>query len=274
VINPGLQQFLSLWTLKTDGPQIETPSSWLVPVRRGVTAAMLKVLKPTSDEYNAAALLRYFDGNGAVRIYESHDNAVLMERAGGLRSLTMATTGGDVEAAEILAATVLKLHAPRQTAKPERLTPLNDWFSALYRHQCDAAILGRCAAVARDLLGSERDIGVLHGDLHHDNVLDGGDRGWLAIDPKALLGERAYDVANLLCNPSPYRDIVHDPGRMWHLARLYAGRLELDMQRVLAFAYAHAGLSASWDIEDGSDPEYRLRCAEVLEVAIQGTWRP
>jgi streptomycin 6-kinase len=51
---------------------------------------------------------------------------------------------------------------------------------------------------------------------------------------------------------------------MQRLAELYAERLGLDVQRVLAFALAHAGLSASWHIEEGNDPAYRLRCAEIL----------
>jgi aminoglycoside/hydroxyurea antibiotic resistance kinase len=47
---------------------------------------------------------------------------------------------------------------------------------------------------------------VLHGDLHHGNVLDFGLRGWLAIDPKGLLGERGFDFANIFTNPiSPIR---------------------------------------------------------------------
>jgi hypothetical protein len=41
----------------------------------------------------------------------------------------------------------------------------------------------------------------LHGDIHHDNILDFGRRGWLAIDPKRLFGERGFDYANLFCNP-------------------------------------------------------------------------
>ena len=56
---------------------------------------------------------------------------------------------------------------------------------------------------------------------------------------------------------------------MRELAGLYADRLGLDVQRVLAFAFAHAGLAASWDMDDGADPAYRLRCAEVLEAVIE-----
>lgn len=265
----GFDRLLLLWDLKPDGVPTETHSSWLLPVRRGDAPAILKLMKLSSDERDAAALLRYYDGNGAVRLYEEHDNVLLLERASGPRSLmTMATTGNDAEAAELLAQTVGKLHAPRAGATPEGLTPLRDWFSSLYDHADDISILGRCAAMARRLMASERDVVPLHGDLHHDNVLDGGARGWLAIDPKALHGERAYEVANLLGNPWPYGHIVHHPERMQKLAALYADRLGLDPQRVLAFAFAHAGLAASWDMDDGGDPAYRLRCAEVLEAAI------
>jgi streptomycin 6-kinase len=45
-------------------------------------------------------------------------------------------------------------------------------------------------------LTAPREEGVLHGDLHHDNVLDFGRRGWLAIDPHGLFGERGFDYAN------------------------------------------------------------------------------
>lgn len=265
----AFERFLRLWGLAADGAPIETHSSWLLPVTRDRVVTMLKVMKHASDEANAAALLRYFDGNGAVRLYEARDNALLMERAIGPRSLvTMATTGGDSEAAEVLAETVRKLHAPREGRRPQALTPLSQWFVSLYEHEHAAPILGRCANVARSLLATETDVVALHGDLHHDNVLDGGARGWLAIDPKALVGERAYEVANLLGNPWPHGHIVHRPARMRHLAGLYAGKLGLDVERVLAFALAHAGLAASWDMEDGGDPAYRLRCAEVLEAAI------
>jgi streptomycin 6-kinase len=40
------------------------------------------------------------------------------------------------------------------------------------------------------LLTTQREKVVLHGDMHHGNVLNFGSRGWLAIDPKGLIGER------------------------------------------------------------------------------------
>src|SRR5690606_25597285 len=76
----------------------------------------------------------------------------------------------------------------------------------------------RAATTAERLLANQRDRVVLHGDLHHDNVLDFGDRGWLAIDPKGLHGERTFDYVNLLRNPEDQTELA--------VARL-AGRVEL-----------------------------------------------
>ncbi len=257
--------YLKQWSAKPDGERMETPASWLQPVRRAGVAAMLKLLKPHSDEQNAAALLRYYDGRGAVRLFEADDNALLMERASGERSLAaMALSGRDVDAADILADTVVILHAPSGCAVPASLTPLAERFRALFAYEATHPLLGQCADMARQLLATEGERVPLHGDLHHYNVLDAGARGWLAIDPKGLIGERTYDVANLLCNPWPHGELVHSPDRMRQMAQLYARRLGLDARRVLNFAFAHAGLSASWDLEDGEDPGYGLRCADVL----------
>lgn len=264
-----IERSLRRWRLKPDGPVTETPLSWVLPVRHGHSPAMLKVLKPTSDEVNAAALLRYWDGAGAVRLYEADANALLMERADGSRSLTaMAISGHDTQAAEILAETATRLHTHRHHAISAQLTSLQERFSSLYAREAMVPLLTRCAAVAHHLLATERDIIPLHGDLHHGNVLDGGQRGWLAIDPKALIGERAYDVANVFQNPWLNTDIVHRPERMRWLAELFAARLHLDMQRVLAFALAHAGLCASWEMEDGGDPSCQLRNAELLNSLV------
>ncbi len=233
---------IAKWGLVPDGPEIETASSWLKPVRQAAAAAMLKVHKPQSDERAGADYLRYIDGDGAVRVMMADHEALLMERTTGSRSLLdMAVSGEDTEAAEILAAIVAKLHAPRSGPAPHTLVPL---------------------------LASPRDVTPLHGDLHHSNVLDGGARGWLAVDPKGLIGERTYDVANLLGNPWPHGEIVHSTERMRRMAELYANRLGMDGQRVLAFALAHAGLAASWHLDDGSNPAYRLKCAEVLAPLV------
>ena len=230
---------------------------------------MLKVLKPNSDEGDAAKLLRYYNGEGAVRLYKSDGTALLMERAMGSRSLTeMASDGSDSSAATILADSILTLHRRKPAHPIPSLKPLPAHFASLFAREQQVAVLANAAAIARELFKSGQANRPLHGDLHHDNLLDGGPRGWLAIDPKGVLGTPAYEVANLLRNPSSHPQLVLNKERMARQAAFYAAHLGLDPARVLRFAFAHAGLSAAWDMEDGLDPSFSLACAETLEALI------
>jgi streptomycin 6-kinase len=165
----------------------------------------------------------------------------------------MVRSGRDDEASRLICRVVARLHAARPIhgRRPLRdLVPLARWFRALEpaaaRH---GAILAACAATARELLASERDVVPLHGDIHHGNILDFGPRGWLAIDPKGLIGERGFDYANLFCNPEA--EIAIAPGRLARQVDVVAEAAGLDRRRLLKWIVAYAGLSAAWFLEDG-----------------------
>jgi streptomycin 6-kinase len=102
---------------------------------------------------------------------------------------------------------------------------------------------------------------VLHGDLHHANVLDGGTRGWLAIDPKALLGERGFDFANIFCNPDTA--VATSPGRLEEQASVVAQTGRIERVRLLQWILAYAGLSAAWSLHTDEDPRLALAIAEI-----------
>jgi streptomycin 6-kinase len=266
-----LAHHLTLWRLEPDGIPFDTPHSWLLAVRHAGTPAILKIRKSTSDETLTAALLDYYGGDGAVRLIMAYDTAVLMERACGVRSAwAMATQGEDDAAADILADTVARLHAPRTRTPPAGLISLDVWFSSLLQRRTQSEVFARAADIVEALLASARDQTVLHGDLHHNNVVFDAARGWLAIDPKGLWGERSYDVANLLRNPHYHPAIVHDAERMRRHATHYAWRLNLDADRILRFAFAHAALSAAWCMDDGLAPAFSLRAADVAMNLIRG----
>jgi streptomycin 6-kinase len=166
----------------------------------------------------------------------------------------MARTGADEEAARILCDTAVRLHAPRAAAPPETLVPLTLWHRSL--GQAAASKGGPFAAawpVAQALLAEPRDAVVLHGDLHHGNVLDGGERGWLVIDPKGLVGERGFEYANLFRNPDA--DLALAPGRLARLTVVVAAAAELEPVRLLAWTYTYAVLGAAWSLEHGDDED-------------------
>jgi streptomycin 6-kinase len=195
--------------------------------------------------------------------------AILLERLTGARSLSaMAADGRDAEATEILCATAMRLHHPRPAAPPASLVPLGAWFRALNEGQWEAgSTFAKAAATAVELLAEPREVVVLHGDFHHDNVLDGGERGWLVIDPKGLVGERAFEYANLFRNPTA--EIALAPGRLGQRAEIVAGAAGLELWRLLRWVLAYAGLGAVWSTQSGHDPRPGLAIAERAAAELQ-----
>ncbi len=263
-------EHLERWTLVQDGAPIATCNSRLLPVRRGGVPAMLKLC--AEGERFAAATLRWWDGDGAVRLLAQHGAVVLIDRATGTGSLAaMARGGQDDQACRVLCDVAARLHAPRP-APPPSLLPLAKRYDLLHATGAtQGGLLRRCADTAAGLLAAPIEPGVLHGDLRHDNVLDFGPRGWLAIDPKGLFGERGSDLANLFTNPDlsdATRPVASEQGRLAQRLGLVAAVARLERQRLLRWVLAWAGLSASLIITGGNTPTVSLRMAELAAAAI------
>ena len=102
----------------------------------------------------------------------------------------MAKTGADDEATAILCDVARRLH--QNPVALTELVPLWEWFTELrVRAAAVGGWLSSAAAVAETLLATEQDMTVMHGDVHHWDVLDFGGK-WRAIDPKGLRGERTF----------------------------------------------------------------------------------
>lgn len=260
--------YLHRWDLTPDGEPIVTHSSRLLPVRSDGAPAMLK-FTTEPEERSGADLMAWWAGEGAARVLARYGDALLMERATGERSLTeMARSGRDDEATRILCAATTRMHAPRPGPLPPSLIPLEAWFKELdpaaARH---GGILAEAATTARALFAEPREIVVLHGDVHHGNVLDFGPRGWLAIDPKGLLGERTFDFVNLLRNPDVETALA--PGRFARQVAVIAEAAELDQVRLLQWTLAFTGLSAAWILGDGDEPALDLAIAELARTELE-----
>jgi streptomycin 6-kinase len=251
--------WLERWRLVADGEIIVTPYSRLLPVRRNATLAMLKIAT-TEDERNGAAALEWYAGRGAARVMERDGDAVLMERAIGSRSLLeMSRTGGDDEATAILSATIAILH---QTPEPPPgAVPLQIWFRSLDLCTHTLPMIARARGEARSLLGAPREVVALHGDVHHRNVLDFATRGWLAIDPKGVVGERAYDYTVMFLNPDT--GIATDAHRFRRRVDIVTRAAQIEPRRLLAWIVSYGVLSAAWILEGGGDPQHALSVAAV-----------
>lgn len=265
------EPYLSRWRLRRDGAAIQTPHAQLWPVLTTAgEPAMLKVSSET-EEQNSHRLLRWWNGDGAARLLAHEGPAILIERARG-NSLRQRSIDGDDDACTTILCQVLqRLHRPR-SAPPAELVCLRTWFADLLQPRAMLPpLLEQCRSLAAALLQDEQEIRPLHGDLHHDNVLDFGARGWLAIDPKRLIGDRAFDYTTLFSNPDlcgPGIHVATQPER-------FAARLEqvtaltgIERRRLLRWIAASAGLSAVWFRDDGDPADIDEAVAQTALQAL------
>jgi streptomycin 6-kinase len=99
----------------------------------------------------------------------------------------------------------------------------------------------------------------LHGDIHHFNVLHSHYRGWLAIDPKGIFGPRAYEYANILCNPYMHQNIVSCVQRMGRQTDIICAESGLNREKLLSYTFLHAAQCAAWSLSE-PDQQHWLSC--------------
>ena len=263
------QPWLTRWSLVPDGDPFATPvtNSHLLPVRLGGVAAMLKIAG-NAHEVQGGEVMAWWNGGGAARVIHHEAGAVLMARALGTRSLMDMVAGGQDEAAtEIICHVVSQLHEPRPTTPPTMPALVDRFGRQAERARNIGGVVAGAFKQVNALLAEPRDEAVLHGDVHHGNILDFGDHGWLAIDPQAVRGERAYDYANILKNPD--RSAATAKGRLQQQVELIAQASGFETRRLLQWSLCHAALSACWSIEDGQDPALAMEVAEIATAALE-----
>ncbi|MGE7778267.1 aminoglycoside phosphotransferase family protein [Chitinophaga sp. NPDC101104] len=247
------QYYLDQWQLQQDGQPVITHSSRLLPVLHEGLPAMLKVAVE-KDEQLGNEIMVWWNGQGAAKVLAHNGEALLMERATGPRNLkTMSMNGADDAATKILCATALQLHAVPKPP-PDGMITMERWFADLFAHGHKyGGSIAHGLELARRLVTEEIEKCVLHGDLHHENVLDFEGKGWLAIDPKKLYGDRAFDFANIFCNPD--LSIAAAPAAFQRRLQTVCSETGIERRRLLEWIVAWAALSAVWFIEDNLEAD-------------------
>ena len=221
---------------------------------------VLKHFTPTGqkDEAGGTHWLRWANGNGAVHLFDHTDDAQLLAYCAG----PDATSLPDAFAIQNICGAIMQFPG---TASPHGLTPLDIRLSSLLIHPDtpnDTTTFARTAC--RALLARPPATRPLHGDIHHGNTLQTGKR-WVLIDPKGLIGDPHYDVANMFFNPVSDPKRVKNADRAQLMARQLAETLGYCPNRLLCFAFVHATIAGIWAEEDGQDPQFAFDVAEILK---------
>jgi len=276
---PALREQLARRWRLTIGPPLPGLSyNYVAPaIDEQGREVILKLGPPNKETITEIAALNHYGGRGCARLLDADPEAgaLLLER---LQPGTMLVAVGDDEEATRIAATVMERlwrPAPRCHAYPT----VAGWSRGLQRLRAQfdggsgpfpAWLVALAEALFADLLPSQAAPVVLHGDLHHYNILQAERAPWLAIDPKGVAGEPAYEAGALLRNPVP------QVATWANLAQIQARRvavlsemLGFDRERIAGWSVAQAVLSAWWSYEDhGEHDTAMITCAEALATLL------
>jgi streptomycin 6-kinase len=268
-----VEELQARWRLTLDS-SFSLSYNYVVPVvRHDGRRAVLKLVFPAGQEYvTELEALRLYGGAGAVRVLAADESykAMLLERVEP--GTPVSTLEDDTQATSILAATMRQLWQAVPADHP--FPSIADWVQSIQRYKqsfpnqsgpLPSSIVDKAERFFDELIDSTQHPVVCHGDLHHYNVL-WSPRGWLAIDPKGVIADPAYETAVLLHNP----DIDVTKSILERRIHQLADELGIELERIRRWGFAHAILSAIWCIEDGGDCwQGALEVAERID-AIRG----
>ncbi|MDQ3930062.1 MAG: aminoglycoside phosphotransferase family protein [Chloroflexota bacterium] len=222
------------------------------------TEVVLKVGYPSAELLSEMEALRLYKGHGIAHLLDSdrQRGILLLER---LKPGTPLFTLKDDEQSTSIAAHVMR-QLWRPVPQDHPFPTVAKWARGLERLRVHfgggtghfpAKLVEQAEALFTDLLASTSEQVLLHGDLHHGNILSAEREPWLAIDPKGIVGEAAYEVGAFMRNQLP--EPLAGPEAQRFVARRldqFSEELGIDRARLHGWTLAQAILSAWWSIED------------------------
>ena len=92
---------------------------------------------------------------------------------------------------------------------------------------------------------------LLHGDLHHDNILLGGD-GYRVIDPKGVVGNAVFDIPRFILN----EDDLDKGNNYAQISRIIAEKLGVSERDIALLFYVETCMANSWNVESGNEIDW------------------
>ena len=260
------------WTLQVEPPFASLSYNFVAPAtQRDGAPVVLKLGVPNPELTSEVEALRLYDGRGICRLVDAdiERGVLLIERL--LPGEMLSTLADDAVATAIAIEVMRQLWRPLPADHPFPTTA--QWARGLERLRAEfdggtgpfpTNLVEQAERLYTELLASSAEPVLLHGDLHHFNILTAQRQPWLAIDPKGVAGEPAYEVGAYLRNPTDA--IMLDRRAQARRVDQFATELDLDRERILGWGIAQAVLSAWWCYE-GHDCDWgpTLRLAALLD---------
>jgi streptomycin 6-kinase len=269
-----IKKYEDKWHLKVLPPFRLTYNYVAPAIKSDGTKVVLKIGFHGDQEFQTEIeALKIFNGDNIEKLIDVDKDNYVMLIENVLPGVPLSTLEDDDQATKILASVMQKLRKP--LPQKHNFTTIAQWKRAIpqylekYKNKSGPLpyhLVQRAAELFEHLIATSQTPVLLHGDLHQDNVLSSDRSAWLAIDPKGIAAEPAYETAAMIRNP--YEKMRHIDNLEPILTRrinILSEELQLDATRIHQWCLAQTVLSAVWSAET---PEkkwtHAIRVAEIL----------
>lgn len=224
---------------------------------------ILKIGPDSKAFAKEATCLKAFAHSSAAKVIADDVGMIIMQRAVPGTTLKHYFSASETQATEALCSIIKELHFAN-VPKNHNFYYVNELLKTLDKElDIPNEILSKARLLRDELLNSTKKEVLLHGDLHHDNILKNGD-GWLVIDPKGFIGDPAFELAAYLCNPIP--ELLQEDNAREIIAsriKLLAEQLDIPEQRITDWLYVKSVLCWAWSLDDNLDSGYWVKFLEM-----------
>lgn len=244
--------------------------------------AVLKCGVPNAEFTTEIDALHDYAGEGAVKLVaaDAEQGWLLEERC--IPGKNLLSLADDEQATTVALNMMQQLWRPLNSQV--KFPTLAKWLSGLDKLQkysrtnpnaFPKKLIDFSLVTSKELLASSGEQVLLHGDLHHFNILSSARNFWLAIDPKGVIGEREYEICAFMRNPWP--QLLTTMNTKQVISRRLDQIVEhtgFERERILLWLIVNAVLVAWWCIEDkvpGKD--CLLNYAQILREIVWASKR-
>jgi streptomycin 6-kinase len=265
-----VQKSQEKWGFTLEANSYELYTNFICPIRfKDGKKAVLKIGFP-GDEGVPTEMesLQYFTEQYSVQLLENDAALVafIIEKLNPGTALRNVHLNDDAEATSLALPLLQNVIAP--VPKKHSFPTLADWSKVIMhtknisiKGNVTSDILDKAQAIFDELDESKENDMLLHGDLHHDNILLDEEKGWIAIDPKGVIGDPAYNGSRFIINnwsKKESRELL--PSRVEAIAET----LGYNQRRIAGWAYVDLVLSNCWSLEGGKESKIDTAFAEAL----------
>ena len=264
------------WSMKMKEPYNLSINYVAPAVIEDGTEVVVKICLPGTEFLNELQTLHLFKDKGMVKVfdYEKEKGIIILEKISP--GYTLAELKDEESACRVAAEVIKRLSrkAPIGSGIQTTKTRENQLKNIANNNKTGLGpITQKMFEKATEIFSSlNQTIGenkLLHGDFHHYNILNSGEREWKVIDPKGLIGEREYDLIQFLLNCLPDEGTYEVTEKR---IGILTNELNLNKERLMLWGYCHSVLATSWTVEEDTYDKRFFHMIGVFEKLYKRTY--